>query len=311
MTQISRAGIALAKQIATAYVDNSQVQIILVGGSVSRGTADEYSDLEMGLFWAEKPSVEVRQTAIEKVGGELWSLNEASGNDKWGLNEIMIDGKRYTGTLMVSTKHLSVADAEACLSDVIDNYDTEIDKQGLVFAIQYGIPLHGATLLGQWQSLAANYPDELARRMVRENLWMGWWFIPEQYIGRNDLLVLYQHYLHVEQSLLMVLSGLNRIYYPNPHHKWMDWLIARMQIAPPNLSARMKSIFRVDAQSAWNELKALIDETLSLVDQHVPDVDKPVQGEQNPPHVTLAWAKKRWKPRPPYSLMKNIESGLT
>ena len=272
--------------------------VILAGGSVSRGCADEYSDLEIGVFWAESPSVGIRQAAIKSVGGELWSLGESSGNEKWELKKVSVNGKSYLGTLMVSTIHLSVAEAEACLSDVIDRYDTEIDK--------HGFPLHGTTILERWKTKASAYPDELARRMVRENLWMGPWFCPEQYIGRDDLLVLYHHYLQIEQGILMVLSGLNRVYYPTSHAKWMDWLIRQIPIVPPNLSERLRSVFQVDAESAWNELKGLVGETIFLVERQMLDIDKPVPGEKNPPHVNMAWAKKRWIPHLPYSLMQNI-----
>lgn len=306
MNETSRGGFALVEHIASFYTDYSNVRVILVGGSVSRGCADEYSDLEIGIFWVERPSVSVRRDAIRRVGGELWCLSESSGNETWGLNEITVNGQCYAGTLMVSTIHLSVAELEACLSDVIDRFDSDVDKQGLVFAIQHGLPLHGATMLDRWQRKVSSYPDALARRMVRENHWMGPWFCPEQYIGRDDLLVLYHHYIQIAQGILKVLSGLNRVYYPSPNTKWMDWLIRLMSIAPPDLSSRLKSIFRVDAESAWHELKALVWETLCLVKHHMPDVDTPLPGEQNSHHVNMAWAKRRWVPHPPYSLMQSI-----
>lgn len=306
MTETSKGGIAISKHIASFYADNSKVRVVIVGGSVSRGCADEYSDLEVGVFWDGRPSVAVRQAAIKSVGGELWSFSESSGNETWGLKEVTVNGKCYAGTLMVSTIHLSVTETERCLSDVIDSFDTEIDKQGLVFAIQHGFPLHGATILEQWQAKASAYPDDLARRMVRENVWIAPWFCPEQYIGRDDLLVLYHHYLQIEQGILKVLSGLNRVYYPTPCTKWMDWLIWQMPIVPPDLSARLKSVFRVDAESAWNELKTLVSETLFLVERHMPDIDEPVPGELNPPHVNMAWAKRRWMHHSPYSLMQNV-----
>ncbi len=216
MTKTSKGGLALAKHIAFFYADNPKVMVILAGGSVSRGCADEYSDLEIGVFWAERPSVGVRQAAIKSVGGELWSLGESSGHEKWELKKVTVNGKSYMGTLMVSTIHLSVTEAEACL------------------------------------------------------------------------------------------SGLNRVYYPTSHAKWMDWLIRQMLIVPPNLSERLRSVFQVDAESAWNELKVLVGETLFLVERQMLDIDKPVPGEKNPPHVNMAWAKKRWIPHPPYSLMQNI-----
>ncbi|HKC73354.1 MAG TPA: hypothetical protein VKF37_04030, partial [Chloroflexota bacterium] len=110
---------------------------------------------------------------------------------------------------------------EQCLTDVVEGYDPSLDKQSLIAAVQHGIPVYGREALETWRQKAA-YPDELARRMVRENLWFGPWFNPEAYLARDDLLVLYQHFVWLEQGLLKVLAGLNRIYYPTSEHKWME-----------------------------------------------------------------------------------------
>jgi hypothetical protein len=45
---VSKGGLALAQYIAPVYADNPKVRVVMVGGSVSRGCADQYSDLEKG-----------------------------------------------------------------------------------------------------------------------------------------------------------------------------------------------------------------------------------------------------------------------
>ena len=47
---ISTGGLALAEQIVTTYIDSPSIKAAMVGGSVSRGYADRYSDLEIGGF---------------------------------------------------------------------------------------------------------------------------------------------------------------------------------------------------------------------------------------------------------------------
>jgi hypothetical protein len=51
--EVSKGGLALAQHIAPVYFDNPKVRVVMVGGSVSRGCADQYSDLDIGVFWAE------------------------------------------------------------------------------------------------------------------------------------------------------------------------------------------------------------------------------------------------------------------
>jgi predicted nucleotidyltransferase len=60
MTQVSQGGLAIANQIAAAYRDNPNVLVVMVSGSVARGHADSYSDLEIGIFWTHPPSDDER-----------------------------------------------------------------------------------------------------------------------------------------------------------------------------------------------------------------------------------------------------------
>ena len=50
--EVSKGGLALAQHIAPVYGDNPKVRVVMVGGSVARGCADQYSDLEIGVFCA-------------------------------------------------------------------------------------------------------------------------------------------------------------------------------------------------------------------------------------------------------------------
>ena len=308
--EVSKGGLALAQYIAPVYFDNPKVRVVMVGGSVSRGCADQYSDLDIGVFWAEPPSDEERKLLIQRAGAELLSFEpytadaEWGAGEHWGMSEVVINSQQYTGALMISVNHSTVTAMEKCLTDVVERYDTSLDKQSLIAAVQHGIPLYGREALETWQQKAA-YPDELARRMVRENLWFGPWFNPEAYLARNDLLVLYQHFIWLEQGLLKVLAGLNRIYYPSSEHKWMERLIDEMYIVPPNLASRMKGIFRADPTSGWHQLKELIDETIFLVEAHMPEVDLVSPADAHP-QVNIAWAKRRWEPYAAYSLMRGI-----
>ncbi len=206
---------------------------------------------------------------------------------------------------MISTHHLTIARVEEILHDVIDRLDTSLGKQELVFAIQHGLALHGAKLLQQWQAKANAYPKELAIKMVQENLWFGPWFCPEGYAAREDLLVFHQHMIWVEQGILKVLAGLNRLYFPSREYKWMDVLIQKMPVAPPNLSARLKQILGLSPRAGWRELHTLIEETLSLVKSHLPEVDT-IPLFESRPEVNVAWARKRWEPFAGYSLMREI-----
>ena len=309
VSKVSNGGLALAEQIVLAHSDHPSIKAVMVGGSVSRGYADRYSDLEVGVFWSDAPTEAERKSAVESVGGKLLTFDESPRNELYALDEAAIRGKTYHGTAMISTQHLTVAEMEKGLLDVLDRYDTSLDNLALVAAVQNGIPLHGADLLHMWQAKIAAYPKELAIKIIQENLWFGPWFCAESYAGRDDILVLNQHFLWIEQNMLQVLAALNRTYYPSPEHKWADELITKMEIAPPDLSFRMKQVFRVGPLEGWRRLKVLIYETLDLVELHLPEVNT-VSLFESHPEVNVAWARKRWDVHPPYSLMGTISASI-
>ncbi len=307
MNEISQAGILLAKQVACAYSDYPKIQAIIVGGSVSRGMADPYSDLEIGIFWLQQPTSVERKRAIDRIGGELWAFDREPGSEHIGINEMVIGGTHYAGTAMISTHHQMVTDMDACLADVIDQLDTSLEKQNLISTIQNAVALYGEELVHSWQQKASLFPEDLAIKIIQENLWFGPWFCPEAYILRDDRLVLYQHFLWMEQGILKVLAGLNRIYFPSFDYKWMEELIGKMHIVPHHLSDRLKKILQLEPQEAWQQLKQLIDETIALVDAYQPEVNqRPLFKEH--PEINSTWAKRRWKDCPQYTLMENISN---
>jgi hypothetical protein len=87
----------LAKRIAPIYTEHPNVQVIVVGGSVSYGLADCYSDVEIGLFWSQTPSIETRKAFANRIGiakdFEPWNKHGDNGADE----AIYIWGDQKTG----------------------------------------------------------------------------------------------------------------------------------------------------------------------------------------------------------------------
>jgi hypothetical protein len=68
-----------------------------------------------------------------------------------------------------------------------------------------------------------------------------------------------------------MLLGLNRRYHPGL--KWMDRHGAALPVAPPDLSARFKQMFRSEPLVGAHRMRELVEETFALVEQHAPEVD--------------------------------------
>jgi len=266
MNESSQWRLKIAQQVAPIIAANARVQAIMLAGSTSRGRADRYSDIEIGVFWSGPPSDEERMAHIEPAGGVFWELDPYNPEDKiwmeeWGL-----------GGLKMDVRNLIVEDMEGILTDVVDHYDTSEFKQATISAVQYAIPLYNALLLEQWKTKLASYPEELGRAMVAEHLLLYewcWWV--EQLTWREDWPLVYSSLSEASLQVLAILIGLNHIYHPG--FKWLNHLIGEMQIAPLDLPSRVKSIFFVEPLTAIQETRKLVLEVYDLVDKHMPTVD--------------------------------------
>jgi predicted nucleotidyltransferase len=268
MNQANAWRLALAQKIGAVYAENPKVSVIVLAGSTARNMADRYSDIEIDLFWAEPPTDQDRKSAIERLGAKIliyWPFED----DEWG--------EAYAvGKLKVDLSSFLVETMDRYLTEVIDQADTTVDKQLLIAAVQHGVLLAdtGGEQLRTWQAKAAAYSAALAEAMVKTYLQPdSRWYAREALAERDDALYLYSLFCQTEQKILGALLGLNRIYLPHPSFKWLDALVAGMELAPPNLSARLKQAFRNEPQAGVRELEQIVEETFALVEKHMPHLD--------------------------------------
>jgi hypothetical protein len=257
--------LALAHRIAPVYAAHPNVEVVLLAGSVARGTADRYSDIEIDVFWAAPPTDDDRRSLIAAVGGEIYRVHPFE-DDEWA-ETFYVDGIKVDTSMFLATT------MERYLADVVDHADATIEKQLLIAALQHGAPMHGADRVERWRAKAAAYPDGLARTMVAEHLSFRPRFLLEMLAEREDLLMLYKCLVDVERLIVGALLGLNRLYQAHPQFKWMDWQTAQLTVTPPNLTRRLKRALRDEPQAAVREIHQLIDETIALVEQHMPEFD--------------------------------------
>jgi hypothetical protein len=255
---------ALAEHAARFYAANAKVAAVLLAGSVARGTADRFSDIELDIFWAEMPSEDERLAPIEPAGGTL--LYKEADENEW-------TDAFFIGGVKLDTSQFLTSTMERWLADATERADSDIEKQLLIAAVQHGQPLYGAALVKRWRATAAEYPDALIRTIVEANLSFRPRFLLEMLAARDDLLLLYKGIVEIEHLILNALLALNRQYVSHPRHKWLDWQCAQLRIAPPNLARRLKQILRDEPGAAVDQLHRLIEELFDLVDRQLPDFD--------------------------------------
>lgn len=114
-----------------------------------------------------------------------------------------------------------------------------------------------------------SYPEDLAKRMISENLWLSnRWHNREALLKRKDWLMLYDVICEAQRNIFGVLFGLNKMYVHHPAFKWMPYNVERMIIKPENLYERMANTLIGKPEYSIQELGVLIEELLQLVEHH-------------------------------------------
>ena len=306
---MSRAGLDLARAAAGAYTGNPNVRAVMVGGSVARGCADEFSDVEIGVFWRTPPSDAERMEAVSRMGGEVWKFEpfrDGRAGEHVGLSESALGSERYPGTAMVSPIHMTVEAAEERIGALIDGLHTDARNYEFAAAVRYGVLIYGDALIEEWKKRVGSFPTRLAVKLVQENLWLGPWFNWAGYCERIDHLVVMQHLVWMQQGIVSILAALNREYLPSLEYKWVGWFIDRLSIKPANCAVRLRATFgKGDLSEAACELVELGMEAIDLVEDHLPQVNEMSLFKAHP-GVDTNWARERWKQESAYTLLTNI-----
>src|SRR5947209_3106452 len=111
----------LAQHHADIYASLPGVEAIVVTGSVAGGYADQYSDIDMLIYYDELPPEDALTTACGRAGGSNWGLY---GRDEDGSAEYY-----YVHGVKCEFAHATAKSWEQIISSVVEQYDTDLVKQ--------------------------------------------------------------------------------------------------------------------------------------------------------------------------------------
>jgi hypothetical protein len=258
---------ALATRIAAAYVELCGARAILLTGSVAEGSCDFHSDIDTILYYNGLPSGEALAQAC--------SRNQGEGRKSLGPGSPTGIGEEYrVRGVSCQFVHCTIAGWEQDMAAVLERLEARSVTQKALSGLLAGFPLHGEPLIRRWQARAAEYPQALARAMVEAHLsFLPIWSVKEWVLARDASLWLRQVLVEAEQNLLGVLAGVNRRYYSTFQLKRMRHFVDTLSIAPHALYERLQSLLETNPATAIDQLEALVQETVALVEAHLPEVD--------------------------------------
>jgi Nucleotidyltransferase domain len=160
---------SLARRLSGVYLAWTEPHAILLVGSVGRGDADNYSDLDLLLYYDELPSEEALGAACRELGGERYS--RTAWPDDSGISE-----RYYLDAIQCQLGHVTIAGFKGEIEKLVVELSLDGELPKIMTGLFEGHPLHGEDVIEGWRRDAA-YTGSLQRAMI-ERHWnfFPWWY---------------------------------------------------------------------------------------------------------------------------------------
>ncbi|MBW3632319.1 MAG: hypothetical protein KY456_04735 [Chloroflexi bacterium] len=267
MTEASRSLVALAKRVAAGYVAQTGPRAILLTGSAAEGLSDFFSDLDLIAYYDRLPSPD--DLAAARASLPATDIRAGSGQETDSfLEEYVLQG------VQVQVAHLTIAAWERDMAPVLEEFEPATLVEKALTGLLDGVALHGGDLIEGWQARAAAYPGGLAPATVEHYLrFFPLWLVGERWRTRDASIFYHQMLVETSLNLLGVLAGLNHMYFSSFQFKRLHRFVDTMDLAPERLADRLDGMFALDPVDAGIAMERLVDETVALVETHMPAVD--------------------------------------
>lgn len=272
-----------------SYSESAKVVATALGGSVARGWADEFSDVEVFVFWQQHPSDDERVSAVERSGGSVdvrWSDDLAE--DEWRAAMRRTHGEvgqlwpyeddewsehYYVDGLNVGVSGFLVSTVDAWIADLhrgVPNDDAEM----IASTLRAGMPVTGGEVLRNWMADLEPYPEALARAVIEK--WLAvderWWAI-DQLAARGDRPAFDAVLVAMQRRLVRLLMAANGLYLVDPKPKWTSTLIALCEHRPDDCMIRLEQVQTSSPTVAASLLQDLFEDTLQSIAGQFPTID--------------------------------------
>jgi hypothetical protein len=251
----------LAQRIADALPP--VVEEVVLTGSVSRGVADEVSDIEMLFVTTEQLELaecfeHARRLGFERL--DTWGVQGTETNRVFGF----LDG------VPVETIWWSRDFAEASVAAIVGG-----QPSGSAEALANGVALRTVGLLEAWQARLRDYPDDVAEARIEDAAlpWGGFHASGMLTLARpGDRVQLVEWLLDASLRVLQIVYALNRVWPPTT--KRLAERVDALAVKPDRLAERIEEVLsEPDATRAMVVLCELQLDTLALAPSG-PNVDR-------------------------------------
>jgi len=242
----------IAQRIADALPP--EVEEVVLTGSVSRGVADDVSDIEMLIVTPDELDLDRCFSLAEACGlADLGTWGPQGGPTR------RVSG--YREAAPIELIWWSRAHAESAIDAVFAG-----DPSTTADAIANGVPLRTTGLLERWQARLRHYPDELAHARIEDAALTWGGFAPAgllTIVRPGERLALLERMVDDAARVVRIVFALNRVWQPTL--KRLAQRSAELVVKPERLAERIEyALTEPDASRAVLTLTELQLETVAL-----------------------------------------------
>lgn len=257
----------LAQELVKPYQKRRGLEMALLGGSPARGLADQYSDMDVVLYWDKLDSGWIRSRPLEALGCRFVTLLDMPQHQAV-LEIYTLDG------LIVEIGHGTAASLKEEIKEVAVKCKVLPPTISSIGGFLDAWPLYGAKRYHELRASVPAYPKKLAMKVIGQNLGFFWkGCLEKQGLARGELLFVYDGLTATLKRLINILAALNGLYYWAGEPRWIEHWSGRMKHCPRGLWPRIVRIYRGSPGRALEELEQLQAEVLEMVREHLPEAD--------------------------------------
>lgn len=237
---------ALAQCFADSLPD--EIDEALLTGSVSRGEADDLSDVEMLLVARDRPP------RLSALGFEMWQEDFFEGGTVAWYTALV-------GGEVLEMAGWTSARVEGRLEGILSGEMIDHARFRFAEALVHGIPLRTAGAIRRWQAGLAEYPDALAETVVEHasEEWLEHPLGVRAHLRPGGRLALAAMLADDLQNVLRIVCALNRVWEPS--WKRLPQLVAPLTVKPDRLAERIDEAL---AEMSLRKTRELVLDTLLL-----------------------------------------------
>lgn len=264
MNEISKQRIELAKQNLEMF-KHLDIAAAMITGSVAKGYADDNSDIDTLINVDKKLAKDEFDKIVDNA--------RASGGDLYhGTTDEGFAVYYYIDGIKCDFGIGDYRETEKLIDEMTAKPEVDLIKHLQVAGIMDGYDLYGSELISKWRSKGVQFPYELQIMMINHfKKFHPKWVMEKMAVDRGDILFYNESVVEIIGNIIGILCGLNKMYHPGKL-KGIEYTVNKMKVKPDNFINRYNRIFSIEKSLAVEELYILINETLNLIDKHLPEI---------------------------------------